>query len=137
MWLNSDRVDPGGGPSHNTSIVNTGPAGGPLNLVIFLNHKPFMPKQQRRQRNNNQRRRRRNQQRSRQNGRQSSAIVPSAGPALMPCTRHYISALTNPFDLHANPCVPDMHAIPTKKLRMVSRGTFQIGSQGVGCWSKS
>lgn len=49
-----------------------------------------------------------------------------------PCAQHYLKALTNPFALHHPACVPDLHAVPSKKIRVLTRGNFSTGTQGWG-----
>lgn len=82
-----------------------------------------------------QRRRRRPRQRKNNNNRQQQKVIVQQVPAvnrIQPCTKHYISALTNPFDLRTLPCIPDLHSIPTRKIKCITRGTMEVGSQGVG-----
>lgn len=51
---------------------------------------------------------------------------------LSPCAYDYFRALYNPFDLGVSPCIPSGIPLPSQKLKVVSRGTFQVGTTGVG-----
>jgi hypothetical protein len=51
---------------------------------------------------------------------------------LSPCAREYMGALQYPFSTKALACVPDMHALPSRKVRVVERGTFATGLNGFG-----
>lgn len=51
---------------------------------------------------------------------------------LSPCVIKYASALENPFKVIDGACIPDMHGVPSYKMRYHSKGTFSIGSAGVG-----
>lgn len=48
------------------------------------------------------------------------------------CAADYAHALVMPFSLHKPACIPDLHAIPSKKIRVVNRGTFSTGTGGYG-----
>lgn len=49
------------------------------------------------------------------------------------CTSTYARALMDPFQIFKmNPCVPDMHAQPSQKFAIITRGEFSTGAQGVG-----
>jgi hypothetical protein len=53
--------------------------------------------------------------------------------ALSPCSVHYLQALEAPFELTSGACIPDLHAVNSKKTRVLSRGTFATGATtGVG-----
>lgn len=54
------------------------------------------------------------------------------GRMLSPCVVKYASALENPFKVIDGACIPDMHSIPSYKMRYHSKGTFTIGTSGVG-----
>lgn len=51
---------------------------------------------------------------------------------LTPCALDYFRALYNPFDLNLNPCIPGITPTPSMKFKSMARGTFQVGTQGVG-----
>jgi hypothetical protein len=51
---------------------------------------------------------------------------------LSPCAAEYLAALQFPFSTKALACIPDMHALPSKKIRVVERGTFSTGLNGFG-----
>jgi hypothetical protein len=51
---------------------------------------------------------------------------------LSPCAKDYLMALQMPFMSKNVACVPDFHAIPSKKVRVKSRGTFSTGLDGNG-----
>lgn len=48
------------------------------------------------------------------------------------CAADYAKALVMPFSLDTMACIPDLHGVPSKKLRVVNRGTFSTGLGGVG-----
>jgi len=48
------------------------------------------------------------------------------------CAKLYAISLVDPFQLIDGVCIPDVHDLPSWKLRTVVRGTFQSGTQGVG-----
>lgn len=58
-------------------------------------------------------------------------MVKSLG-SLSDCTRDYASALMNPWDMESPPCIPDLITLPSYKFGARARGTFQIGTAGVG-----
>lgn len=51
---------------------------------------------------------------------------------LSPCASEYLIALTAPFSHKGVACIPDLHAVPSKKIRVKTRGTFQTGTNGYG-----
>jgi hypothetical protein len=51
---------------------------------------------------------------------------------LSPCANEYLKALTDPFNLGALPCVPDLVSFPSKKTRTIGYGTLAVGTAGVG-----
>lgn len=51
---------------------------------------------------------------------------------LSPCAADYLAALQLPFSTKALACIPDMHALPSKKVRVIERGTFSTGLNGFG-----
>lgn len=51
---------------------------------------------------------------------------------MTPCGYDYFRALANPFDLDINPCIPGLFPTPSMKYKITTRGTFQVGTQGVG-----
>lgn len=55
---------------------------------------------------------------------------------LPPCAIHYLQALEDPFGLlhegHEKPCIPDLYAIPSKKVHALTRFTFSTGIDGNG-----
>jgi hypothetical protein len=49
------------------------------------------------------------------------------------CTRHYLNAICDPWDTPAGVCLPaDMFPLPSQKVKVVSRGNFQLGTSGYG-----
>ena len=55
-----------------------------------------------------------------------------ASLVLSPCAQDYLLALEAPFSAKQVACVPDLHAIPSKKLKIKTRGTFSTGLTGEG-----
>ena len=52
---------------------------------------------------------------------------------LSACADQYLRALTNPFDTTiSGACVPDLMDLPSKKIRVMGRTSFTIGTAGVG-----
>lgn len=51
---------------------------------------------------------------------------------MSPCAKHYFAAQVSPFSLKTPACVPDLHAVPSKKIRVKSRFTFSTGTTGFG-----
>lgn len=51
---------------------------------------------------------------------------------LSPCAQEYFAAMTVPFALKQPACVPDLHALPSKKVRVKTRGLFSTGATGHG-----
>jgi hypothetical protein len=52
---------------------------------------------------------------------------------LSPCSKFYLAALTDPFDLEGGKaCIPDLTDFPSFKCLAVARGTFTCGSSGFG-----
>jgi hypothetical protein len=51
---------------------------------------------------------------------------------LSPCAKEYFLALNAPFSVKTTACVPDLHAIPSQKVRVKTRGTFSTGTAGNG-----
>jgi hypothetical protein len=65
----------------------------------------------------------------------AKAIHPTTAAlhTLAPCSVHYLQALEAPFSLMAEVCIPDMHAVSSKKVKVLTRGTFETSSTtGVG-----
>lgn len=61
---------------------------------------------------------------------------------MSPCAKHYMVALVSPFSHKQEACIPDLHAVPSKKIRVKTRGTFSTGANGYGWvvinpWSNS
>ena len=61
---------------------------------------------------------------------------------LSQCAQHYALALEAPFSYKGVACIPDLHGVPSKKLRVKSRGVFSTGVDGNGflvadCWANS
>jgi len=52
--------------------------------------------------------------------------------ALSPCAQEYLVAMHAPFSLKTPACVPDLHAVPSKKIRVKTRGVFSTGADGNG-----
>jgi hypothetical protein len=50
--------------------------------------------------------------------------------SLAPCALHYLQAMEDPFSLNAEVCIPDLHAVPSKKVKVTTRGAFEAGTQG-------
>lgn len=48
------------------------------------------------------------------------------------CALLYLKALTNPWDLDGDPCIPDFITLPSFKFSAICRGTFSIGTVGIG-----
>jgi hypothetical protein len=48
------------------------------------------------------------------------------------CGANYFHALYDPFSVQGEVCVPDMMAVPSMKFRVISRGTFVVGTAGCG-----
>jgi hypothetical protein len=48
------------------------------------------------------------------------------------CGIHYLQALTDPFAMKEAACIPDLHAIPSKKVLVKHRSTFSTGTNGAG-----
>jgi hypothetical protein len=46
------------------------------------------------------------------------------------CAVHYLQALENPFHLNAEACIPDLHAVPSKKVKAITRLTFGTNTTG-------
>ena len=65
---------------------------------------------------------------------QSITLTQPAGPLmqLSPCAIEYLGALVAPFGHKGLACIPDLHAIPSKKIRVKTRGTFSTGTNGFG-----
>jgi hypothetical protein len=51
---------------------------------------------------------------------------------LSQCAMGYAMALSDPFNLNKEVCIPDLHVVPSKKVRVVTRGTFSTGLNGSG-----
>jgi len=51
---------------------------------------------------------------------------------LSQCAKDYFLALGAPFSTKNVACVPDLHSIPSKKVRVKTRGTFSTGADGNG-----
>jgi len=52
--------------------------------------------------------------------------------SMSPCAKHYLTTLVAPFEHKGVACVPDLHAVPSKKIRVKTRGTFSSGVNGYG-----
>ena len=48
------------------------------------------------------------------------------------CARLYLSALMFGFSNKEVACIPDLHSVPSRKLRVKTRGTFSTGTTGFG-----
>jgi len=48
------------------------------------------------------------------------------------CTRDYAAALIDPWNMERPPCIPDFIVLPSYKVGFRARGTFAIGTNGVG-----
>ena len=51
---------------------------------------------------------------------------------LSPCGVEYLGALVAPFSHKGVACIPDLHSVPSKKVRVKTRGTFSTGTLGDG-----
>ena len=52
---------------------------------------------------------------------------------LSKCAHDYLRALTDPFSNTIDaPCIPDLHDVPSWKIRTLQRGIFTVGTNGVG-----
>lgn len=73
-------------------------------------------------------------------GRNRSTRIKVAGPAnkrhlslaMTPCAVDYMKSLVTPFSLTQPACIPDLHAVPSKKVRVKYRGVFSTGTTGDG-----
>lgn len=72
------------------------------------------------------------------NGARRGANTPPTHPIaaavhqLSPCTVHYAQGLTHPFSLRTPTCIPDLLSLPSKKVRVLTKGTFSTGVNGNG-----
>lgn len=48
------------------------------------------------------------------------------------CAKSYLGALMFPFSTKQIACIPDLHAVPSRKVRVKTRGTFSTGANGWG-----
>ncbi len=49
------------------------------------------------------------------------------------CAKHYLEALVNPWETPSGACVPaDLFPLPSQKTKAHVRGTFQLGTSGIG-----
>jgi len=69
--------------------------------------------------------------------RKQRSVVPhhpihTALASLSQCAMGYAMALSDPFNLQKEVCVPDLHVVPSKKVKAVTRGTFTTGTAGAG-----
>lgn len=49
------------------------------------------------------------------------------------CAEHYFDSLVDPFSTETGVCIPcDLFPMPSQKVKVYTRGTFQIGSSGIG-----
>ena len=51
---------------------------------------------------------------------------------MTPCAVDYMKSLVTPFSLTQPACIPDLHAVPSKKIRVKCRGVFSTGTTGDG-----
>lgn len=63
--------------------------------------------------------------------RKDGKMVKSLG-SLSDCTRDYALALMNPWEMDKPPCIPDLITLPSYKFGARAKGTFTIGTAGVG-----
>lgn len=61
---------------------------------------------------------------------------------LSKCAQEYFLALQAPFSHKGVACIPDLHAVPSKKVRLKTRGVFSTGQDGNGfcivdCWANA
>lgn len=52
--------------------------------------------------------------------------------ALSACGAHYAQAMLHPFSVRHPVCIPDLHSIPSKKIKVITRLTFSTGVNGSG-----
>lgn len=48
------------------------------------------------------------------------------------CAKAYLGALMFPFSTKQVACIPDLHSVPSRKVRVKTRGTFSTGANGWG-----
>jgi len=48
------------------------------------------------------------------------------------CAIHYMEAITAPFSLNQPACIPDLYALPSKKVKVIQKYNFSTGINGVG-----
>lgn len=60
------------------------------------------------------------------------AKKPNAALYIAPCTKLYLKALVNPFNVQGSPCIPDSVILPSFKLTTKARGVFSTGPGGGG-----
>lgn len=65
-------------------------------------------------------------------GTRLTRVGTTAALHLTPCAQNYFLALVAPFSEKMVACVPDMHAVPSKKIRVKTRGVFATGQDGNG-----
>lgn len=53
-------------------------------------------------------------------------------PKVSECGLHYASALADPVNTPVGACIPYGYPIPSQKIKTFTRGTFQVGTLGVG-----
>lgn len=51
---------------------------------------------------------------------------------LSSCSKEYFLAMQAPFSLKQTACVPDLHSVPSKKVRLKTKGTVETGTDGNG-----
>lgn len=56
----------------------------------------------------------------------------SAGYRMTKCGAEYFRAVHDPFSLKVMPCVPSLIPLPSHKISVLTRGDFQVGSNGNG-----
>lgn len=65
---------------------------------------------------------------------QKSPVIRSASPhySMSKCGQTYMHALYDPFTAEGNICVPALLPLPSQKIKVLTRGTFQLSTSGFG-----
>lgn len=56
----------------------------------------------------------------------------ASGYKMTKCGAEYFRAIHNPFSLRVMPCVPSLIPLPSHKISVITRGDFQVGTNGNG-----
>lgn len=104
-----------------------------LTKTIMVNNKNHNTRRKRSNRNNrNSNRQQPRPARQRRIGNRAPHALTVGVHSLSACGAHYAQALLHPFSLQKPACIPDLHSIPSKKIKVVTRLTFSTGSNGSG-----